>query len=335
MTLSLAVLVGLALLFSLLNGFHDSSNIVATMISSRAFPPPVALAVTAAAEFSGPFIFGVAVAKTIGNDLVAPGTINLTVIAVALATACLWDVFTWFLGIPSSSSHALVGGLVGAVAVGASWRAIEVNGLLKVLLPLFISPVIGLAVGFLLTRLVFYMAQGATPRINDFFKQSQLVTAVALAFSHGTNDGQKSMGVITLSLLTAGAISSFAVPMWVVVSCASLMALGTALGGWRLIKTLGARFYKIRPVDGFSAQLTSAMVILGASLVGGPVSTTQVVSGAIVGVGSAQRLSRVRWGVAGEVLLTWVLTIPSTALVAAALYWGVIHGLPALGGAAP
>lgn len=321
----LAILIGLALFFSLLNGFHDSSNIVATMISSRAFRPAVALAVVAAAEFSGPFIFGVAVAKTIGNDLVAPSTINLTVIVVALATACLWNIFTWFLGIPSSSSHALLGGLVGAVAVGASWRAIQVGGLLKILLPLFISPVIGLVVGFLLTKLVFYLAQGATPRINEFFKRSQLVTAVALAFSHGTNDGQKSMGIITLGLVTAGTISSFAVPLWVIVCCSSLIALGTALGGWRLIKTLGAKFYKIRPVDGFSAQLTSAVVILGASLLGGPVSTTQVVSGAIVGVGSAERLSRVRWGVAGEILATWVLTIPATAAVAAGLYWATTY----------
>ncbi len=325
MTMPLAILIGLALFFSLLNGFHDSSNIVATMISSRAFRPAVALAVVAAAEFSGPFIFGVAVAKTIGNDLVAPSTINLTVIVVALATACLWNIFTWFLGIPSSSSHALLGGLVGAVAVGASWRAIQVGGLLKILLPLFISPVIGLVVGFLLTKLVFYLAQGATPRINEFFKRSQLVTAVALAFSHGTNDGQKSMGIITLGLVTAGTISSFAVPLWVIVCCSSLIALGTALGGWRLIKTLGAKFYKIRPVDGFSAQLTSAVVILGASVLGGPVSTTQVVSGAIVGVGSAERLSRVRWGVAGEILATWVLTIPATAAVAAGLYWATTY----------
>ncbi len=326
----LGILIGLALFFSLLNGFHDSSNIVATMISSRAFQPGVALAVVAAAEFSGPFIFGVAVAKTIGNDLVAPGTINLTVIVMALATACLWNIFTWFLGIPSSSSHALLGGLVGAVAVGASWRAIQVGGLLKILLPLFISPVIGLVVGFLLARLVFYLAQGATPRINGFFKRSQLVTAVALAFSHGTNDGQKSMGIITLGLVTAGTLSSFVVPLWVIVSCSSLIALGTALGGWRLIRTLGVRFYKIRPVDGFSAQLTSALVILGASLLGGPVSTTQVVSGAIVGVGSAERLSRVRWGVAGEILVTWVLTIPATAAVAAGLYWAAVHLLPGL-----
>jgi PiT family inorganic phosphate transporter len=326
----LLVLIGLALFFSLLNGYRDSSNIVATMISSRAFRPAVALAVTAAAEFSGPLIFGVAVATTIGKDLVVPSTINLPVIVVALATACLWSLFTWVLHIPSSSSHALIGGLVGAAVVGAGWQAIQVAGLLKVLVALLVAPLVGLTVGFLLTKLVFYLAQGATPRINRFFKQSQLVTAVALAFSHGTNDGQKSMGIITLGLVTAGRLSSFAVPLWVIVACSGMLALGTALGDWGLIKTVGAKFYKIRPVDGFSAQLASAIVILSASLLGGPVSTTQVVSSAIVGAGSAERLSRVRWGVAGDILLTWVLTIPATALVAAGIYWAVTQAAPAV-----
>jgi len=316
----LLLLIGLALFFSLLNGFRDSSNIVATMISSRAFGPGVAMTVTALAEFSGPFIFGVAVAKTIGNDLVQSGAINLLIIVVALATACLWSLLTWQLSVPSSSSHALVGGLVGATAVGAGLRAIQLAGLFKVVLALFAAPVLGLSVGYLLTKLVFLLARTANPSINRFFKRSQLVTAVALAFSHGTNDSQKSMGIITLGLVTSGYLSSFAVPLWVVVACSGLIALGTALGDWRLIKTLGAKFYKIRPVDGFSAQLTSAIVILSASLLGGPVSTTQVVSGAIVGTGSAERLSRVRWGVVGEILLAWLLTIPATALAAAGLY---------------
>ncbi len=326
----LLLLIGLALFFSLLNGFRDSSNIVATMISSRAFRPGVAMAVTALAEFSGPFIFGVAVAKTIGNDLVAPGAINLLVIVVALATACLWSLLTWRLSIPSSSSHALVGGLVGATAAGAGWHAIQLAGLAKVVLALFAAPVLGLTVGYLLTRLVLLLASGATPSINRFFKYSQLVTAVALAFSHGTNDAQKSMGIITLGLLTSGYLTSFVVPFWVILSCSGLIALGTALGDWRLIKTLGSRFYKIRPVDGFGAQLSSAIVILGASLLGGPVSTTQVVSGAIVGTGSAVRLSRVRWGVVGEILLAWLLTIPATGLAAAGLYWFVTQAAPAI-----
>jgi PiT family inorganic phosphate transporter len=323
-------LILLALIFDFLNGFHDSSNIVATMISSRAFHPRVALSVTAVAEFSGPFIFGVAVAKTIGEDLVVPGSITLEVILAALLSATLWNLLTWFLGIPSSSSHALVGGILGAVGVGVGLDAIQLSGLEKVLIALFVSPIIGLVFGFLFTRLVFFLARGASPGINWFFKRSQIVTAIALALSHGTNDAQKTMGIITLGLVSTGYLSRFQVPGWVIALSAGAIALGTALGGWRLIKTLGGKFYKIRPVHGFSAQVASASVILGASLVGGPVSTTQVVSSAIMGVGSAERLSKVRWGVAGNIAVAWVVTIPATALAAAGLYWLVKGAISAL-----
>jgi PiT family inorganic phosphate transporter len=328
----IAILIAIALIFDFLNGFHDSSNIVATMISSRAFRPRVALGVTAVAEFSGPFIFGVAVAKTIGEDIVAPGTITVEVILAALLSATLWNLITWFLGIPSSSSHALIGGIVGAVGVGAGLQAIQLSGLEKVLIALFTSPIIGLLAGYLFTKLVFFLARGASPRINVFFKRSQIVTAVALALSHGTNDAQKTMGVITLGLVTTGYLSRFEVPTWVIALSASAIALGTSFGGWRLIRTLGGKFYKIRPVHGFSAQMTSASVILGASLVGGPVSTTQVVSSAIMGVGSAERLSKVRWAVAGNIAVAWIVTIPATALVASGLYWLVKGAIVALTG---
>ena len=323
-------LIVIALIFDFLNGFHDSSNIVATMISSRAFRPRVALGVTAVAEFSGPFIFGVAVAKTIGQDIVEPGTITVAVILAALLSATAWNILTWYLGIPSSSSHALIGGIIGAVAVGAGLQAIQMSGLTKVLIALFISPIIGLAAGYLFTKLVFFLARGASPRINWFFKRSQIVTAVALGLSHGTNDAQKTMGIIVLGLVTTGYLSEFYVPTWVIALSAGAIALGTALGGWRLIKTLGGKFYKIRPVHGFSSQVTSATVILSASLVGGPVSTTQVVSSSIIGAGSAERLSKVRWGVAGNIALAWVVTIPATALIAAGLYWLGVWATPAL-----
>ena len=326
----IVALIVLAVIFDFLNGFHDSSNIVATMISSRAFRPRVALGVTALAEFTGPFIFGVAVAKTIGHDIVEPGTITVAVIMAALLSAILWNLLTWYLGIPSSSSHALIGGIVGAVAVGAGLEAIQLSGLQKVLLALFISPIIGLMAGFLFTKLVFFLARGASPRINWFFKRSQIVTAVALGLTHGTNDAQKTMGVIALGLVTAGYLADFYVPTWVIAISAGAIALGTALGGWRLIKTLGGKFYKIRPVHGFSSQVTSAGVILGASLVGGPVSTTQVVSSSIMGVGSAERLSKVRWGVAWNIAVAWIVTIPATALVAAGLYWLGVRVTPVL-----
>jgi PiT family inorganic phosphate transporter len=324
------VLVSVALVFNFLNGFHDSSNIVATMISSRALPPRMALGITAVAEFLAPFIFGVAVAKTIGEDIVAPGTVSIEVIFAALFSAILWNIITWLVGIPSSSSHALIGGIIGAVGVGAGLKAIQMGGLEKVLIALFISPIIGLLAGYLFTKLVFFLARGASPRINWFFKRSQIFTAVALAFSHGTNDAQKTMGIIALGLVTTGYLAQFYIPTWVIALSASAISLGTAFGGWRLIKTLGGKFYKIRPVHGFSTQVTSASVILSAALLGGPVSTTQVVSSAIMGVGSAERLNKVRWGVAGNIALAWLLTIPSTALFAAGLYWLVLRAEPIL-----
>jgi len=317
----LIVMIVLSVIFDFLNGIHDSSNIVATMIASRAFKPRVALGITAVAHFVAPFIFGVAVATTIGHEVVAAEAITINVLIAALASAIIWNLLTWFLGIPSSSSHALIGGMIGAVTIGAGVSAIELHGMEKILIALFISPVIGLILGFIFTKLVFFLARGATPKINSFFRRSQIVSAIALSLSHGTNDAQKTMGIITLGLVVAGVIPSFEVPLWVITISAAAIALGTSFGGWKLIKTLGSKFYKIRPVHGFSSQLTSAVVILGASLVGGPVSTTQVVSSSIMGVGSADRLKMVRWGVAKEIMVAWIVTIPATAALAAGFYW--------------
>jgi len=310
----------LGLIFSFFNGFHDSSNIVATIIFSRALSPRLALLLVAIAEFCGPFIFGVAVAKTVGEGLVAPHLVNMAVVFAALSSAILWNLMTWFWGIPSSSSHALVGGIVGSVAAGAGWQAIQLDGVTKVMIALFVSPLLGLFFGFLFTRLIFFLARNASMRINWFFKRAQILTGVALALSHGANDAQKTMGVITLGLVASGALAKFEVPWWVIAVSAGAISLGTVSGGWRLIKTLGSRFYRIRPVHGFSTQITAAVVILGAALLGGPVSTTQVVSSAIMGVGSADRVNKVRWGVAGEILTAWLLTIPVNALLAALLY---------------
>jgi PiT family inorganic phosphate transporter len=304
-----------------LNGVHDSSNIVATMIASRAFSPRSALALTAVANFMGPFLFGVAVATTIGDEVAQASALNIDVIIACLIGAIFWNLLTWFLGIPSSSSHALIGGMVGAVIAGAGFGAIKLHGLEKVLVALFTSPIIGFVFGFIVTRLIYFMAQKASPEVNWFFKKGQLITALAMAFSHGTNDAQKTMGIITLSLLISGSISSFHVPTWVVALSAGAIGLGTALGGWRLIRTLGGKFYKIRPVHGFSTQLTSGLVILAASFFGLPVSTSQVVSSAIIGVGSSERLGKVRWSVAQEIVAAWFITIPASALVSAGFYW--------------
>jgi PiT family inorganic phosphate transporter len=321
MTPLIILVIILALVFDFLNGVHDSSNIVATMIASRAYSPRTALGMTAVANFLGPFIFGVAVAETIGNEVVDSAAINLLVILTALLSAIFWNLLTWYLGFPSSSSHALVGGLIGAVVVGAGWDAILLPGLVKVLLTLLLSPLIGFVFGYIFLKFLLLLCWNATPKVNTVFKRSQIFTSISLALSHGTNDAQKTMGIITLTLVTAGVLETFVVPEWVIFACASMIALGTAVGGWRLIRTLGGKIFRIKPIDGFASQLASTVVILSASLLGGPVSTTQVVSSSIMGVGGAERMNKVRWGVGKDIATAWVLTIPATALVAAGLYW--------------
>ena len=320
MSAAIIFIVGLAITFGFLNGIHDSSNVVAPVISSRSIEPRRVLLITAVAHFVGPFLFGVAVATTIGHEVVWDFAVTLSVVAAGLIAAILWNLFTWFFAIPSSSSHALVGGIVGAVIIQSGWEALRVSGLIKVLLALLLSPLLGLLVGYLMMNTVLFLARGASPRVNWFFKRGQWGTALWLALSHGASDAQMTMGIITMALLADGVISSFVVPAWVVVLSAGAIAVGTMLGGWRLIRTLGAKFYKIRPVHGFTSQFASAAVITGAALLGGPVSTTQVVSSTILGVGSAERVSKVRWGVAGQIVTAWVLTIPATAVVAAFVY---------------
>ena len=332
--------IGFAVLFDFMNGFNDSANIVSTMISSRALTPRQALSIVAIAEFLGPFLFGVAVAKTIGSDVLqlpANPADAVPMILAAVITAVGWNLLTWSLAIPSSSSHALIGGLLGAgvadsavaqIRVGIHtindfwhiFHVIKVPGLIKIFTALLISPPLGFVAGYFLLKLWKFLARGSSPAINTFFKKGQIATAICLALSHGTNDGQKTMGMITMGLLAAGKITEFKVPFWVVILSAGTIAFGTSLGAWRLIRTLGGKFFKIRPIDGFTTQIGSAVVILGAALLGGPVSTTQVVTSGIMGVGSAERLSKVRWGVGKQIVLTWLITIPSTSIVAALVY---------------
>ncbi len=325
MTSEMIALLILGLIFDFINGVHDSSNIVATMISSRALSPRWSLTIIALAEFSGPLIFGVAVAKTVGAGIVIPDFVTLNSLLACVASAILWGLLTWYLGIPSSASHAVIGGLIGAIVVNSGWHAIQVSGIIKVLVILFTSPIIGLLFGYIVTKLIILASWKTTPRVNNLFKKGQVFSSIALALSYGANDAQKTMGIITLGLLTSGFIQNFNVPMWVVLCCAGMIALGTMVGGWRLIKTLGAKFYKIRPMDGFATQLTSTLVILGASFMGGLVSTTQVVSSAIMGVGGAERMNKVRWGVAREIVIAWIFTIPVTALIGAGLFWLITH----------
>ncbi len=311
------ILLALALVFDFLNGFHDSSNIVATVISSRALHPRVALLLAAISHFTGPFLFGVAVATTVGDELLDLRVLDMSVVIAALIAAVIWNLLTWYLGIPSSSSHALLGGLLGAATLSAGLSVVKLPGLAKILLALLVSPLAGLIVGFLVMRLTLWLVQGASPRINELFRRVQVLTLIGLALSHGTNDAQKTMGAIAMGLVAAGIQQQFTVPIWVVALSAGSIALGTAFGGWRLIRTLGGRIFRIRPLHGFTSQISGAAVILGAALLGGPVSTTQVMSSSIMGVGAGERINKVRWNILGDMAVAWALTIPITAAIAA------------------
>jgi PiT family inorganic phosphate transporter len=321
----LLVFIGLALTFDFLNGFHDSANVVATVIASHAMPPRAALIMTASTNFIGPFLFGVAVATTIGSEVVSQEAVTVPVAMAALVSAILWNLITWLLGIPSSSSHALIGGFVGAAIAGYGVEVVQVDGLTKVLLALLISPVLGLFFGWLITVFILWIGSGLTPSANQFFLKGQWFTSAALGLSHGTNDAQKTMGIMALGLVAFGVIPTFYVPNWVIFASASAIAMGTLLGGWRLIRTLGAGFYRVRAVHAFASQVASTVVILGAALSGGPVSTTQVISSSIVGAGAAERVNQVRWTLAMNILLAWVLTLPATGLVGAVVYFLLIR----------
>jgi PiT family inorganic phosphate transporter len=263
----------------------------------------------------------VAVATTVGEGLLRDEVIRPAVVIAGLFSAVSWNLVTWYLGLPSSSSHALVGGLLGAAVLSGGLDVVRMDGLIKILLALLVSPVLGIIAGFLAMRLTLFAAQDAHPRVNTLFRRLQALTLVGLALSHGTNDAQKTMGVIAMGLLASGYLERFEVPLWVIAASAGSIALGTSLGGWRLIRTLGGKIFRVRPVHGFASQVAGATVILGAALLGGPVSTTQVMSSAIMGVGAAERLSKVRWMVLRDLVVAWALTIPLTALLAAGSYF--------------
>jgi PiT family inorganic phosphate transporter len=317
----IALILGLALVYGYLNGVHGSASIVATMISSRALGPRRALLLAALGISAGPFLLGVAVASTIGAELITVDNSTADVVIAGLMGAILWSAVTYWLKIPSSISQALIGGLLGAVLVAS--QHVMVSGLQKTLLGLFLSPVLGIVVGYILVRLSYVLSASATPHVNRWFKRGQILVSLLMAVAFGANDGQKIMGVVTLGLVATGFLSTFDVPLWVVGFTAAAIGIGALMGGWRLIHTLGGKFYKIRPVHGFGAQLASGMVILSAALVGGPVSGSQVVASAIVGAGSADRIQKVRWGVAQQIMAGWLLTLPFSALVGALVYLAI------------
>ncbi len=328
-TYSLIALFGLAVLFDYINGFHDTANAIATSVSTRALRPEFAIVLSAIANFLGA-LTGTAVATTIGSGIVTTpaGSHGQVIIAAALIGGITWNLLTWRLGLPSSSSHALIGGLLGATlaAVGAS--GVRVDAILtKVVGPLVGSPVVGLLGAFLVMVVLLNVFRHADPhRINERFRRLQLVSAAYMAFSHGSNDAQKTMGIMTAALVTAGILPAFKVPIWVMVLAAGAISLGTAAGGWRIIRTMGQRVVKLDPVHGFAAETAAATVIVAASHLGMPVSTTHVVSGAIMGSGASDRFSAVRWGIAGSIVWAWVLTIPASASVAA-IAWAILHAV--------
>jgi PiT family inorganic phosphate transporter len=321
LSLQTVAVVGAALIFDFINGFHDTANAIATSVSTRVLTPMRAVGMAAALNFLGALI-STSVAKTIGQGIVVPEAVTQGVVIAALLGAIAWNLITWYWGIPSSSSHALVGGVVGAAVAYRGFRILNARGLGEIFGSLLTSPFIGFTVGLGLMIALFWLLRRAIPaRVNASFRRLQLLSAAFVAFSHGTNDAQKSMGVITLALVAGGYLSTFAVPTWVKLVCALAMALGTAFGGWKIIHTLGMRIIRLQPIHGFAAETASAVVIQAASHLGLPVSTTHVISSAIMGVGASRRLSAVRWGVASNIVVAWVLTPPVAAILGAIAYY--------------
>jgi inorganic phosphate transporter, PiT family len=317
------VLIGLGIVFGFLNGVQASGSLTAAWIASGAVGPRRALLLTAAAQFIGAMTVGLAVANAIGKDIVEPQAVTTAVVLAALAGSILWNVLTWYLGLPSSASHALIGALVGAVWYQAGWAAISLSGLGMVLLALFLSPWIGFLASYLLMRLLMFFLRNATPRVGVYLRQMQWLLAPLLAVGQGANDAQKSMGIVALGLVALRVLPAFAVPTWLQLMAALSLAAGTSVGGVRIMRTLGLRLYRIRAIHGFASTGAAAVVVLAASVLGGPVSTTQVIGASIAGAGSAQRISQVRWQVLGNIVLAWLLTIPAAGLLGAGICWAL------------
>jgi PiT family inorganic phosphate transporter len=325
MTALVVSMVIIALIFDFINGFHDAANSIATVVSTRVLSPKYAVLWAAFFNFIAAFFFETKVASTIGKGVVDPAGITLAVVTAGLIGAIVWDLITWWLGLPTSSSHALIGGLMGAAVVHGGWGTLLMKGILKISAFIVISPVVGMSLGFLYMVAVLWIFRSTAPsRVDGLFRKLQLASAGAYSLAHGLNDAQKTMGIIMLILFSTGYMTKDALsqhaPWWIILSCHGAIALGTMFGGWRIVKTMGSRLTKLHPVGGFAAETSGATTIIAASLFGIPVSTTHTITGSIVGVGSTRRLSAVRWGVAANIIWAWVLTIPMSALIAALAY---------------
>ncbi|MDM0122994.1 inorganic phosphate transporter [Variovorax arabinosiphilus] len=316
------LLVVLAIAFDFMNGFHDAANSIATVVSTGVLKPAQAVAFAAFFNLVAIFVFHLSVAATVGKGIVHPGIVDVHVVFGALIGAITWNLVTWYYGIPSSSSHALIGGIVGAVIAKAGASALVAAGIWKTVAFIFVSPLLGFALGSAMMVLVAWVCRRATPsRVDRWFRRLQLVSAGAYSLGHGGNDAQKTIGIIWMLLIATGHSGADAPPTWTIVSCYTAIALGTMFGGWRIVKTMGQKITKLKPVGGFCAETGGALTLFLATALGIPVSTTHTITGAIVGVGSVQRASAVRWGVAGNIVWAWIFTIPASAFVAAFAYW--------------
>lgn len=321
---TLYIIVGLVLVFDFINGFHDSANSIATVVSTKVLSPLAAVSMAAFFNFIAFTVFPLKVATTIGKGVVDPDVLNLTVIGAALVAAIIWNLLTWWWGLPSSSSHTLVGGLVGAALVSSGAGSIITGGVIKIVAFIVISPLLGMIFGFIISTIVQYLARNHTPfGVDKHFRRLQLVSAAAFSLGHGGNDAQKSMGIIWIALIVYGITSKDASrpPMWVILSCQTAIALGTLFGGWRIVKTMGQKITKLKPFEGFCAETAGAITLFGATHFGIPVSTTHTITGAIIGVGSRKGLSAVKWGVTTKIFWAWIFTIPVSGLIGAAMYF--------------
>ena len=326
--LLVGAIIVVALLFDFVNGFHDAANSIATVVSTRVLSPRWAVLWAAFFNFIAFLFFGLHVATTIGKGIVDPDAIDAAIVLAALTGAISWDLITWWYGIPSSSSHALIGGLAGAAVAKAGVDILDAPGLTKVTVSIVLSPLIGLVLAFVFMTGVFWIFRRATPaRIDGWFRRGQLFSAALYSLGHGGNDAQKTMGIITVLLFATGHLGpTFYVPLWVVLACHAAMALGTLSGGWRIVRTMGLKITKLKPVGGFCAESAGALTLFAATSLGIPVSTTHTITGAIIGVGAVTKLSAIRWGVAGRIVWAWVLTIPCSAFIAA-VTWSLVHAL--------
>jgi PiT family inorganic phosphate transporter len=316
------ILVAIALIFDFLNGFHDSANSISTVVSTRVLSPKFAVLWAAFFNFAAVFFVGTEVAHTVGKGIIHIDIVDNLVILSALGGAIIWNIITWYYGLPSSSSHALIGGLIGAAITKAGTQTLVWSGITKTTLFIVVSPAIGMVLGFIFMVLAMNMSRNSTIAKSDFiFRKLQLVSAAIYSLSHGMNDAQKPMGIIAMALFSKGLLGeTFHIPIWVVITCYSMISLGTMFGGWRIVKTMGTKITKLEPIGGFSAETAAACSIIGATVAGIPVSTTHTITGAIVGVGATKRLSAVRWGVAGNIIWAWILSIPISAAISAAIY---------------